>query len=120
KELCLEEVVFLTGFIDNPYPYLKRANLFAHTAHWEGMPVSMIEAMAFGTPVVSTDCPHGPRELLHHGELGKLVPIADDKELANAMLDALENTAEPTQLREAVTRFTIRSSARAYLDAMGF
>ena len=69
--------VQLPGFVANPYPHLARAALFVLASRCEGLPVALIEALACGAPVVSTDCPSGPRELLQDGRLGPLVPVGD-------------------------------------------
>ena len=84
-ELGLESVVSLPGFVSNPAAYMARARLFAMSSAWEGMPVSLIEALALGLPVVSTDCPSGPAEILDGGRYGELVPMNDSKALAAAM-----------------------------------
>ncbi len=67
--------VALPGFDPNPFRYLARARLFVLSSAWEGLPGVLIQAMACGTPVVSTDCPSGPREVLENGRLGPLVPV---------------------------------------------
>ena len=75
----------LVGFQANPYPFIARASLFALSSAWEGSPNALTEAMALGTPVVSTDCPSGPRELLDGGRFGPLVPVGDHQALAAAI-----------------------------------
>lgn len=82
KELGLEEDVALPGFVDNPYKYMKHAAVFVLSSRWEGLPTVLIEALALGIPVVSIDCPSGPREILNNGEYGRLVALGNEKELA--------------------------------------
>jgi glycosyltransferase involved in cell wall biosynthesis len=93
NDLGLEEDVRLPGFVSNPYPYMAHAALFVLSSRWEGLPTVMVEAMALGLPVVSTDCPSGPREILAHGKYGRLTPVDDPQELAAAMKCALIDRA---------------------------
>ena len=86
RELGIEEDVILPGFDENPYNYMKQARVFVLSSQREGLPTVLIEAMALGTPVVSTDCPNGPREILEGGKWGTLVPRGNPEELAKAIL----------------------------------
>lgn len=89
KELGLEQEVSLPGFVDNPYKYVKHASVFVLSSKWEGFGNVLVEAMAVGTPVVSTDCESGPREILEDGKYGKLVPVGDAKLMAKAILETM-------------------------------
>lgn len=100
----LQTDVRLFGFQDNPFRYLARATAFVHAAHWEGFPNVLVEAMACGAAVVSTDCPSGPSEIITSGTDGLLVPVADPEALATAILHVLE---EP-QLRGSLIRNGLR------------
>lgn len=95
KDLNLEGNVFLLGYKSNPYVYLNKAKLFAFSSLFEGLGNILLEAMACGVPIISTDCDSGPRELLHpnsniedtgkakeviYGEYGVLAPVYDGKE----------------------------------------
>jgi glycosyltransferase involved in cell wall biosynthesis len=91
KRLGLEEEVDMPGFVANPYSYMAHAALFVLSSRWEGLPTVLVEAMAVGTPVVATDCPSGPREILEGGRYGQLVPVNDPDALALAMNNFLEN-----------------------------
>ncbi len=110
----------MPGFATNPYPSMARANLFVLSSLWEGSPNGLTEALALGTPLVATDCPNGPSEILELGKYGPLVPMGDAKALANAMQATLDSPPDRTLLREAAQRrYTVEQSANAYLEAMG-
>jgi glycosyltransferase involved in cell wall biosynthesis len=90
-DLDLQDFVALPGFVSNPYAYMRHARLFVLSSRREGLPTVLIEAMAVGVPVVATDCPSGPFEILKGGKLGALVPVGDSSSLAEAILQALES-----------------------------
>lgn len=85
RDLALTNQVTFAGFVANPLAYMKRCDLFCLPSLYEGMPVALLEAMACGLPVVATDCPSGPREVLADGSFGRLVPVADPGALAEAI-----------------------------------
>lgn len=113
-ELGLHDDVSLPGFRDDAPAYMAGSALFVLSSAWEGLPTVLIEALAAGTPVVSTDCPSGPREILQEGRLGALVPIADAPALASAMERALDHT-DPPLPPEALTPFTLDAAVDHYL-----
>ena len=84
-ELGLNDRVRMVGLKANPYPYFRAADLFVLSSLYEGNPLVLIEALIIGTPVISTDCPSGPREILLNGELGALVPMHDVNALAQSI-----------------------------------
>lgn len=88
--------VALPGFEDNPYRYMRRASAFALSSRWEGLGNALIEAMACGAPVVATDCPNGPREILEDGRHGRLVPVGDAASLARALEACLDEPPVPS------------------------
>lgn len=92
SELKLENDCFLLGNKENPYPYFKNASLFLHTSEHEGLPTVLLESMALGIPVISMDCPTGPKEILgQHSEYGKLIPLHDKTQFINAVLELLND-----------------------------
>jgi len=111
--------IALLGFQTNPYPFMQRAALFVLSSLWEGSPNALIEALALGRPVVATDCPSGPREILQNGKYGELVPLGDTAALAAAIVKTLANPPDQHFVRQAARPFTIEASAAAYLEAMG-
>jgi glycosyltransferase involved in cell wall biosynthesis len=113
-ELGLAEDVALPGFRENPMSYMAASALFVLSSAWEGLPTVLIEALAAGTRVVSTDCPSGPREILQGGLLGALVPVGDAAALAEAMTDALDRPAK-TLPPDALTPFTSDAAVDHYL-----
>src|SRR5690606_37626457 len=83
-ELGIAADVALPGHVDNPYAAYARASLFVLSSDWEGLPTVLIEALACGCPIVATDCPSGPAEILQGGRYGSLVPMGDAAALAQA------------------------------------
>lgn len=115
KHLNLESNVALPGFVDNPYAYMARASLFVLSSAWEGLPTVLIEAMYCGCPVVSTDCPSGPREILNGGEFGLLVPPGDPDALASAMLHALKTPMNREAASVRASDFSVDTICDQYL-----
>lgn len=95
KELGIEDDVQLPGEIANPYAYMARAAAFVLSSRWEGLPTVLIEALRCGAPVIATDCPSGPREILKGGRFGVLLPVGDAEALAGAMIDCLDGKLAP-------------------------
>ena len=91
RKLGLEQDVALPGFVSNPYPYMAHAALFVLSSRWEGLPTVLVEAMSLGTPVIATDCPSGPQEILRNGKYGQLVPVDNPDALALAIQRHLAN-----------------------------
>ncbi|MDJ0688880.1 MAG: glycosyltransferase [Xenococcaceae cyanobacterium MO_188.B32] len=116
KDLGLDDDVCLPGFMNNPYAYMNKANVFVLSSAWEGFGNVLVEAMACGTTIVSTNCPSGPREILAEGKYGRLVPVGDYVSLAKAILQSLENPFDPTILRSRAEEFTVEKIAERYLQ----
>lgn len=116
--LGLSEVIDMPGHVDNPFAYLARADLFVLTSIWEGSPNVLIEAMAVGTPVISTDCAYGPSEILDNGRYGPLVPVGDFDGLAKRICEVLKNPLPETILRAAVSKFKTEKIIPLYLKTL--
>lgn len=116
EELGLEHAVELPGFVLDPAPYYARADLYAMSSAHEGLPTVLIEALEHGVPVVSTDCPCGPREILQYGKYGNLIPVGDVDALARAMLEALQSTHNQAALQARARDFAVDKIADEYLD----
>ena len=113
-ELGVTQDLDLPGFRDNALAYMASSALFVLSSAWEGLPTVLIEALAVGTPVVSTDCPSGPREILQDGRLGPLVPVGDVHALAGAMVETMDRP-ERTIPADALTPFTRDAAVDHYL-----
>lgn len=120
--LGLENNVEFVGYQSNPYKFMAKADLFVLSSRYEGLPNVLIEAIGVGTPVIATDCPSGPREILLDGEAGTLVPVGHEQALAEAIVEALENPKETAEklstARENLDRFTPERAAAEYLSLL--
>lgn len=117
SELEVERDVLLPGFVANPFAWLGRASLFVLSSAWEGLPTVLIEALACGTPVVATDCPHGVREILE--DLGPLVPVGDANALKEAMCRTLDAPTERRLLLDRAAAFDPDRVAAVYRQILG-
>ena len=117
-DLRIRESVDFPGFVENPFAFLAKANLFVLSSRNEALPTVLVEAMACGCPVVSTDCPYGPREILEDGRLGALVPVGDSEALAAAMFRALSEPARPDELRERASFFSTERAVDRYEELL--
>ena len=116
RDLKLEQDAQLFGFTENPYAYMAKAAVFALSSRYEGFGNVLVEAMATGTPVVSTDCESGPAEILENGKYGKLVPVSDPNALAEAILETLATPLDASKLQERSQDFTDEKIACQYLE----
>lgn len=125
NELDLTEDCLLLGVHSNPYPFMRQAELFLHTALVEGLPTVLIESMGCGTAVIAMDCPTGPREILADGKYGKVIPLGDEDSFVQAAELLLKNTnalADYQQyFAEAIARFApekIASEVIQFFDSL--
>ncbi len=116
-ELGLENDVALLGFVDNPYPYIAKSAVFVLSSLWEGLPTVLIESMALGTPVVSTNCPSGPIEILDNGKYGELLPVGDSKALAEAILKVLSGEIKSVD-SDWLEQFTLKKVIEQYYECL--
>lgn len=115
SELDIEGDVALPGFVENPYAYLSRASLYVLSSRWEGLPTVLIEALCCGAPIISTNCPSGPKEILADGQYGLLVPVENIPALAEAIEAGLAgDTPRPTA--ESWRPYTLETVVNQYID----
>jgi len=119
RMLGMQDALDLAGFQPNPLPFMREARLLVLSSRWEGFGNVLVEALYCGTPVVSTDCPHGPREVLADGKYGRLVPVGDPQALADAIAESLDEEPDPLRMRGRAVVFSAARSANGYLDSMG-
>ncbi len=115
-KLELGDRVDLAGFNSNPYPWYLTADLFVLSSNWEGLPTVLIEALECGLPIVSTNCPSGPDEILENGSYGKLVPMNNINALSDAIESSLMESHDPLPLTKRAKDFTILNISRKYLE----
>ena len=117
NELELNDDVTLLGFKPNPIAYMKKATVFVLSSNWEGFGNVLVEAMACGTPVISTDCPSGPSEILEDGKWGRLVAAGNVDALACAIKETLDETVHPNVAKRAQD-FSVCAAVDRYLSVM--
>ena len=117
RQLGLEQDVSLPGFVANPYPYMVRASLFVLSSRWEGLPGVLVEALYCGVPLIATDCPSGPREILADGQYGQLVPVGDVAALTRAIETALAGNA-PSPPPESWQPFELETVVNQYASIL--
>ena len=104
EDLNIAQDTAFLGFANNPYKYMAKSDLFVLSSLWEGFPNVLVEAMACGTPVISTNCPSGPDEIITHGANGLLVPPADHEALAESILKLLNDERMRHSLSDAARK----------------
>ena len=117
NQLGLEQDVGMPGFVSNPYAYMAHAAALALSSRWEGLPTVLVEAMSLGVPVISTDCPSGPREILRDGEYGRLVPVGDSSALVEAISAALDGQV-PSAPQDSWKPFDLDTVIGQYLEVL--
>ncbi len=111
--------VIFAGFRTDPTPFYRTADVFVLSSNSEGFGNVIVEALACGTPVVSTDCSAGPAEILEGGRYGSLVPVGDAEALANTIKATLAQPAPSDARRARAATFSPEQAAKAYLDLIG-
>lgn len=114
RDLGLSDVVRLPGRTGQPLAWMRHAAVFVLASQYEGFGNVLVEALACGTPVVSTDCPVGPSEVLDGGRLGSLVPVGNVSAMAQAISKVLEHRELPAGAREAALKYTQANSCATY------
>jgi len=117
REYELEQDISMPGFVLNPYPYMANAAAFVLSSRWEGLPTVIVEAMALGLPIISTDCPSGPREILQDGKYGQLVPVEDPFALATAIETSL-TAGVPRPSRQSWKSYEIECVIDRYINIL--
>lgn len=115
--LGLEQDILMPGFVDNPYAWMRRADVFVLSSSWEGLPTVLIEALACGAKVVSTDCPSGPIEILENGRWGELVKMEDAEALAEGIKKIL-SVEQRLLLEQRLEVFTIGYATDKYIEIL--
>ncbi|MBN2428726.1 MAG: glycosyltransferase [Deltaproteobacteria bacterium] len=122
SDLGLENEVLLPGFVENPFKYMARARVFVLSSLFEGLPGTLIQAMAVGTPVVATNCKGGVNEILEDGKYGDIVPVGDENKMADAILKNLNCSRERTdtseRLKQRANFFSLENSLKSYASIM--
>lgn len=117
-ELGIADAVAMPGYAENPFAALARAQLYVMSSRYEGLPGALIQALACGCKVVSTDCPSGPQEILDHGRYGRLVPVGDVALLTAALHAALDDAPDPDRQKARAALYSVDRAVDAYLDLM--
>jgi glycosyltransferase involved in cell wall biosynthesis len=114
QELGIAKDVVFPGFVANPYAYMAQAAVLVLSSAWEGFGNVLVEALAAGTPIVSTDCESGPAEILANGQYGKLVPVGNAEDMAKAIAAILEDTPDGEVLKQRANEFSLEKALTKY------
>lgn len=118
NELGIEKDVTMLGFVDNPYAYMANSRVFVLSSAWEGFGNVIAEALAVGTPVVSTNCKSGPAEILKNGKYGELIPVGNTKAMAEAILKVLKGEIKQIDT-DWLNQFKLQHCTKKYLQVLG-
>ena len=116
--LGISQYLDMPGFQVNPFAYMSRSKVFVLSSQHEGLPTVLIEAMASGTAVVSTDCRCGPSEILQDGKWGPLVPVGDWRRMARAILETLDNPISPDSLISRASAYSAEASVDRHMEVL--
>ncbi len=119
KELGISKDVDFPGFVNDPLPFMQHSKVFVSSSLWEGSSLVLMEALAVGTPVVSTLSAGGHAEVLENGKYGMLVPVKDPEKMAEAIIDTLKRPLKPEFLKQAALPYTVENGTNEYLKAFG-
>ena len=119
-ELGIAADLSLPGFAANPYAAMARARLLVLSSRFEGLPTVLMESLVCGCPVVATDCPSGPNEIIRSEDHGLLVPVGDPAALADALHRAIDKPWDRDCLRRRGEEFSVARATAAYLRLLGF
>ena len=117
-ELQLTDKVYLPGFVENPFPFLKRASVYVMSSLYEGMPNALIQAVVFQKQIVSTTCPSGPSEILDNGAIGCLVNVSDITGLVKGIRKGLNNELSISGMEQIIKRYDSVFIAKEYLKVL--
>jgi glycosyltransferase involved in cell wall biosynthesis len=118
RELGVDQDVSLPGFTSNPFAYMAGAAVFVLSSAYEGLPGVLIQALACGCPVVSTNCPGGAAEILENGQYGRLVPVGDPAAMAQAIIATLEAPPDRGLLQKRALLFSVDRAVEQYLEVL--
>ncbi len=118
QDLGVAKKVHFLGFQSNGYSYMAKANLLALSSDYEGLPTVLIEALALGVNIVSTNCPSGPAEILENGKYGWLVDVDDESDFANKILAALSSPMASNHLQTGAIKYHINIAVNHYLTLL--
>ncbi|MCS4223600.1 glycosyltransferase involved in cell wall biosynthesis [Salinibacter ruber] len=118
KKLNIHGSISMPGFVGNPFAYMQAADVFALSSKYEGFGNVLVEAMTCGTPVVSTDCPGGPSEILAEGVYGELVPVGEPDALAKVISEMICNPTDSQKLKERAKEFDISRVKKKYQNVL--
>lgn len=108
----------MPGFCENPFALMARAGVFVLSSRWEGFPNALVEAMACGAPVIATNCPSGPYEILDGGQIAPLVPVDDANTLGQALRTTLSSRPDTMASRDRAHGFSVAAATNQYLHAL--
>lgn len=118
SQLNLEDYVAMPGYVSNPYAYMSKADIFVLCSLYEGLPNALIEAMACGCHLVSTDCESGPAEILDFGKYGYLIPVGDSLALAQAVEETIHGKTKQIE-KSWLEQFSVDHVTDKYLEVLG-
>ncbi len=118
RSIGLSQRILFTGQVADPFVWMRKASVAVCSSIYEGLGNAIIEALACGTPVVCTDCPYGPREILQKGRYGTLTPVGDASAMATAIVAALDYVPNRRSLMQRGLDYTAERAAARFLEIM--